>query len=587
VYAEEQRLSVRERLELFIRVCDAVEHAHQKGVIHRDLKPANILVVCDDDREKRSTEQGDKGGSTPRPYPSHSVPLSHSAQPKVIDFGVAHVTQADLQLSTLHTQVGQLIGTVPYMSPEQVLGDPAAVDARSDVYALGVVLYELLAGRLPYDLSRRTIPEAVRIICEQEPTRLSTIDAALRGDLATIVGKALEKEKERRYQSASELGGDIERYLHDEPILARSPSAFYQLRKFARRNKVLVGGVAFGFLFLVLGIAGTTWQAYRATRGWEHAELVTGQLAKALAEERAAKEEAREQNENYRMANAALNQMLEAMRPDIARGGGGHGGPMVLLPGGKGDEAWRGGLIGDMELRARQALEERRCELGDEHPSTYDAMATLAGILSESGALDEAGELLSQSLAHRRRWLGDWHQGTISLMVELAGVLRRQKQPAAAERLLCEALGWQRDILGDYHPSTLSTTNTLAGMYFDRGAFADAAVMYLAALGGFERILPDGHRAITQARMRAGVSLFRMGQAADARPHIILAFAETRSSMGYDHAMTRELARIAAQIFEALGDADEAAEYRSSAGPDRPGADQPSSPPAVGLPQPD
>src|SRR5262249_45344532 len=158
-----------------------------------------------------------------------------------LDFGVARATDADLLTSTGHTRTGQLVGTLSYMSPEQVAADPAAVDARSDVYALGVILFELLAGRLPYPLEHLPLPEAARVIRDQEPSRLGSLDTRFRGDVETIVAKALEKDKARRYPSAGELAADLRRHLNHEPIRARPASALYQLRKFARRHKALVG----------------------------------------------------------------------------------------------------------------------------------------------------------------------------------------------------------------------------------------------------------------------------------------------------------------------------------------------------------
>jgi eukaryotic-like serine/threonine-protein kinase len=232
-YSRSRGLGPPARLELLAKVCDAVQHAHDKGVIHRDLKPGNILV---DD----------------------------SGQPKVLDFGVAHVTAADLLTTAGQTQAGQLLGTLSYMSPEQIAGDPAGLDGRSDVYTLGVVLFELLANRLPYRLDQLQGHEVARVIQEQEPSRLGSIDVLYRGDVEIIVAKALEKAKGRRYASAGDLASDIRRYLRGEAILARPASALYQLRKFARRNKALVTGVSGVFAALLVGTVVSIGFALRA-----------------------------------------------------------------------------------------------------------------------------------------------------------------------------------------------------------------------------------------------------------------------------------------------------------------------------------
>jgi len=234
-FAAEHKLGTRQRLELLANVCDAVEHAHQKGVVHRDLKLGNILV---------------EGNDAP--------------QPKVLDFGIARAIDSDIQTTTQQTDVGQLIGTIAYMSPEQLAGDSSQIDTRSDVYALGVIGYELLSGVPPFDVRGKTIPDAVRIISERDAAPLSIFGRGFRGDIDTIIAKAMEKDRARRYQSAAELAADIRRTLRDEPILARPTSATYQLRKFAKRNKVLVGGVIAVIVVLIAGVIGTSIGMFQA-----------------------------------------------------------------------------------------------------------------------------------------------------------------------------------------------------------------------------------------------------------------------------------------------------------------------------------
>jgi eukaryotic-like serine/threonine-protein kinase len=195
-----------------------------------------------------------------------NVLVDAGGRPKVIDFGVAKATECDIQLTTMRTDVGQLIGTLAYMSPEQAIGDSGGVDTRSDVYALGVLLFELLSGRAPQNFRGCSIADAARIISEDDPARLSSIDTSFRGDIETIVAKALEKSKDRRYQSAASLSEDIERFLGDEPILARPASAAYRVRKFSRRHKGLVGGAVLAFVALAVGMVMTTKYAIEARR---------------------------------------------------------------------------------------------------------------------------------------------------------------------------------------------------------------------------------------------------------------------------------------------------------------------------------
>jgi WD40 repeat protein len=290
-YADSTLLGPRERLELLAQICDAVHHAHLRGVIHRDLKPANILVT--------DIATGTRATS------SSGTTRSTLGRPKILDFGVARLTDADIQTVTVQTSVGELVGTVPYMSPEQAAGDPAGIDIRSDVYALGVTGYELLTGRLPYEVGGKLIHEAVRVIREHDATRLGTVDRVYRGDVEIIFAKALEKEPERRYQSAEALAEDIRRHLGDEPIVARPASAFYQVRKFARRNRALTTGVAIAFVAMFTAMIVSLWQTgiAREQRG--------------LADERAI---AAEQSawEAYRSAIAAAGTAIDLGDPLVA-----------------------------------------------------------------------------------------------------------------------------------------------------------------------------------------------------------------------------------------------------------------------------
>ena len=234
-FANIKDLNVNEILVLFEKVCDAVHHGHLKGIIHRDLKPDNILV-------------------------------DSSGNPKIIDFGVARSTDSDMVVTTLQTNVGQLIGTVQYMSPEQCEADPDLIDARSDVYSLGVILYELLTGQAPYNLSSIPIYEATRLIREQQPTKMTTIAEGVQGDLETIVSKSMDKDRDRRYQSSSELGQDIARFLENEPIHARRASMVYQLKMFARRNKAVVATVCTIAVALVLVTVVSVYAGIRASQ---------------------------------------------------------------------------------------------------------------------------------------------------------------------------------------------------------------------------------------------------------------------------------------------------------------------------------
>ncbi len=300
-YADEYALTTGQRLALVVRVCDAVQHAHQKGIVHRDLKPANILVVPSETRTDTSPTVSGTGAHI----------LDAVGQPKILDFGVARVTDGDLQAVTMQTEVGQIVGTLTYMSPEQVAGDSSQIDTRSDVYALGVILFQLLTDSLPLDLSQCSMAEAARIIRDEEPALAGTINKSLRGDVETILSKALEKEPDHRYASAAELAADIRRYLQDEPIVARPASAVYQLRKFARRNRGLMLGVIATFVAVIAGLITSGVLLVSVTRERDAKQLAL----EAVKLERDAKQSALEASEEV---TAFFTDMLEQASPSLS-----------------------------------------------------------------------------------------------------------------------------------------------------------------------------------------------------------------------------------------------------------------------------
>lgn len=445
-YADGHKLNTRQRLELMIQVCDAVHHAHQRGIIHRDLKPGNILV-------------------------------DETGQPKILDFGLARATDSDAQ-ATRQTDIGQLLGTLAYMSPEQVLADPLALDTRSDVYALGVILYELLAGKMPYTLSRQ-LHEAVRTIQETDPAPLSSVSKIYRGDIETIAAKALEKDKNRRYGSAAGLAGDIRRHLDDQPITAKPASTSYQLQKFARRHKALVAGVAAVFVVLVAGIVASTWEAVLARR----------------AEKKAQQESAIAQAVNDFLQNDLLGQA--SAYNQVGSGSGSDPNIKVRTVLDRAAQNIQGkfdkqpeveaairqtigytymdlGLLSQARMQLEPALEASRRLLGPEDPKTLELMAELGEIAGREGHYGEAEATLAKCLEADLRVLGREHRQTLAAMGRLAWFYHVDGKFAEAETLLNQTLEIERRVLGAEDPMTLGTTTNLAVAYNAAGKFATA-----------------------------------------------------------------------------------------------------------------
>ena len=490
-YVLDNGLSTRQRIELFILVCDAVHHGHQKGIIHRDLKPTNILV--------------DAGG-----------------QPKVIDFGVARSTDSDLA-ATL-TSAGQLVGTLQYMSPEQCQGDPQDIDTRSDVYALGLVLYEMLCGRLPYEVSGPA-HEIVRVIREKPPDRPSGTASHLGGDLETIVLKALEKDRGRRYQSAADMALDLRRYLRNDPILARPASAIYQLRKFAQRNRALVAGVIGIIVALAAGVVVSTRLYFRSEESRDEAEAVVRFLGGMLADvdprvgrkdvtvrevlDHAAgtldsRFEGKPLTQAY-LHHTMANSYLGLGVWDEAEKHAAAAASLRLAARGPEDPLRMESMILlahalDRQARYEQALEILeemiplcRRRLGEESPLTLNAMFRKAVVLLEQRKFEEAEALHRQTHEIRRRVLGPDDPETLASAYYLGECALRQNRSVEAERLLRPALADRRRVLGPEHPDTLHVMNDLGWSLEKQQKYSEAAAVHQQTLEIRRRVLGPGN----------------------------------------------------------------------------------------------
>ena len=384
-FALEKKLDRDKRLALFTQICDALHHGHQKGVVHRDLKPGNILV----DGEGR---------------------------PRIIDFGVARATDSDVALATMQTEVGQIIGTIEYMSPEQCEGDPELVDVRSDIYALGVVLFELLTGERPRKLDGTSIYEAIKTIRESVPTRMGMVDRTLRGDLETIVGKAMERDADRRYQSALEFKQDIDRFLASEPIEARPPSLAYQSKMFAKRHKGAAAGIVLVALILVLTTGWSLLERDRASRAAGLAVAAEAQAQRAAEQARAAETKATEGRDAAIAAEAATAAALVRAEAEKARTVQ----TMEFVTGIfqlANPANAQGRQLGMLEI-FQEATAQIDSVFAQEPAMAGELYATIGGIQLEFGDIDNAESNLVKALV-----LAEREHGTSSLEALSAGVL--------------------------------------------------------------------------------------------------------------------------------------------------------------------
>ena len=503
-YCDDNHLTPRERLELFVPVCQAIQHAHQKGIIHRDIKPSNVMITL---------------------YDGKPVP-------KVIDFGVAKATEQKLTERTLFTQYGTMVGTLEYMSPEQAEMSALGVDTRSDIYSLGVLLYELLTGNTPLThmrMKEAAYAEILRMIKEEEPprpsTRLSDSGEALasisakrhtepakltklvRGELDWIVMKTLEKDRNRRYETANDVARDVQRYLHDDPVEASPPSSFYRLGKFLRRNRGPALAACVMVILLVAGIVGTS-------------------IGLKLASDRLTEVEAQKQRANDEAAvTRAVNDFLQndlLGKADIGNQTG-HG-------------------ARDRSITVRDLLDQAAQRIAtrfDGQELTEAAIRRTVGKAYRSvGEYPQAQKHLERSLALRSAKLGTAHADTLESMQDLAGLHTILGDHAKAELLYEQVLAVRRAALGVDHPDTLQTMNDLGLLYVDKGQYEKAESLLQGALQARRARLGADQLDTLESTHNLAKLFWLQGRYAEAEPLSIQALAGWQAKLGPDHPST-------------------------------------------------
>jgi serine/threonine protein kinase len=546
-HCDHHKLTIKERLRLFQQVCQAVQHAHQKGIIHRDIKPSNILVSTQDDQ----------------------------AVPKIIDFGVAKALSKPLTERTIATEDSQLLGTPEYMSPEQADMATEDIDTRSDIYSLGVLLYVLLTGVLPFDsdtfrtgglenirqIIRETDPktpstrlvklgEEAAKLADNRRTEIHALTKHLKKELEWIPLKAMRKERSERYRSASELADDIDNYLNGKPLIAGPPDAVYKLKKFVRRNRVMVGGIVSVLVVLIAGVIVSTFFAIRADRQAKVSQAVVDFLTNdVLTSADPMKAKRWEITLSEVLDVASENLKTKFSNEPLVEASIRHTLGSTYLSIGKYPEA---------EPHIETAYRIRLSELGQEHSDTIASTLSLGSLRLRQGNYKEAEQLSTTSYEGRRRLLGQEHPETLASMRQLAAVYLYQQKKVEAETLFDKAFKLGSRTLGENHHDTLAALNGLAWVYMSQARYVEAERLFGQVYKTYLDTLGEEHNS-TQATMNGLVSVYielNRYEEAESISHRCLELR--RRLLGDEHPETLEAMGLLAQVYTKEGRYEEA-----------------------------